>query len=437
MITAVLLLSVSTIAFAKSGHDKKHHDNQSVKKQEQQYKVTKKSENKAKKLQEKKTEELKKAELKKQQELKKQEKKQEEMKKASEKNQRIRAKKQDFKINGSPVIKYGRYKLPIRPIIMGMGAAVAFDKDTAVLTVTKGTTVIVINFKDKSVTINGVADTESGIFTAKNDKKMTVLIKYIAKALGIRTECGKDKITVEVPGLDFPTNISINTVGSVVTANTINTTTQYITAAATIISGQAAGGKAELYVGSKLVAVDHAIAASDSAVTFTTSDGTPTNEELRALIPHSGVVKVKLYNANNQYVYSKELNPKLIVDYKVPTVTSITSAVCDVTGSAITLNVTDAGKEGDKVDVTKLSLHDTASGNTYQLTSDALTGSTGVVNDEDEIVVTLGSADKLALADLGDTVTLNIAEGSLLFDAAGNTSIAFAEVKDIPVTVVK
>jgi type II secretory pathway pseudopilin PulG len=34
----------------------------------------------------------------------------------------VKVTKQSFKIAGSPVIKYGKYKLPIRPITKGMGA---------------------------------------------------------------------------------------------------------------------------------------------------------------------------------------------------------------------------------------------------------------------------------------------------------------------------
>lgn len=108
----------------------------------------------------------------------------------------LKASKQTFKIKGSPVIKYGKYKLPIRPITKGIGADVKFDKATGVLTVVKGTTTIVINFKDKTVTVNGVADTDTGIFKARNSKKTTVLIKYIANTLGVRVTVDKDKVTV-------------------------------------------------------------------------------------------------------------------------------------------------------------------------------------------------------------------------------------------------
>jgi len=354
----------------------------------------------------------------------------------AKKNVRIKEKKQSFKISASHVIKYGKYKLPISPITKGMGATVDFDKETAVLTVTKGTTTIVFNFKEKTVTVNGVVDTKSGLFKAKNNKKMTVLIKYIANKLGVRVKADGDNITTEIPGLDLPTGITVTPVGSTVVANTINSTTLYMTATANIIAGQATGGKAELYVGSKLVATDTTIAAVDTIVTFTTADETPINAELQALITEGGKVTVKLYNAEQQSVTSAVANPMLNVDYVAPTLTGITSATYSVSGSAITVVVSGAGIVNDKVDVTKISLYDSALGTTYQLTNEQGTGSIGAVSNENQLTIKLGTVDKLALAGFGGTtVYLNIAAGSILSDKAGNASPVLAQVQNIPVTI--
>ncbi|MDF2590045.1 MAG: S-layer protein [Anaerocolumna sp.] len=356
--------------------------------------------------------------------------------KSSKKNVRIKEKKQSFKISGSPVIKYGKYKLPIKPITKGMGATVDFDKEKAILTVTKGTTTIVINFKEKTVLVNGVADTKSGIFTAKNDKKMNVLIKYIANKLGVRVNVSGDNITTEIPGLDLPTTVTVTPVGTNVVANTLNSTTLYFTATANVKAGQATGGKAELYVGSKLVATDDSISATDTTVTFTTADETPTNAELQALIPVGGQVTVKLYNAEQQSVISAVANPILKADYVAPSLTGITSAVYSVTGSAITLNVSGAGAVNDKVDVTKVSVTDTVSGITYQLTNTAGTGSVGIVTSDSKLTITLGSADKLALAGMkSQALVVNVAAGSLLSDIAGNTSTINTEFKNLPITI--
>jgi hypothetical protein len=355
----------------------------------------------------------------------------------TQKNARIKAKKVSFKLNGTPVIKYGSYKLPISPITKGMGATVEFDKATGVLTVTKGTNKIVIDFKNKTAAVNGTVDTKASIFSAKKNKKTTVLIKYIADKLGVRTTFDKDKVTVEVPGLDLPTNVTVSPAGTNVVANTLNSTTLYMTATANIKAGQATGGKAELYVGSKLVATDAEITATDTSVFFTTSDTTPTNEELKAIIPTGGVVTVKLYNAANNSVISTVANPTLVTDYAAPSVTAINSAVYSVSGSSIVVNVTGASAVGDKVDVTKISLYDAALGRSYQLTNAADTGSKGTVSSDSMLTITLGTADKLGLTGFGtSTVVLTVAAGSILTDEAGNVSSVTAASQVIPVTVI-
>jgi hypothetical protein len=346
---------------------------------------------------------------------------------------RIKEKKQSFKLDGSPVIKYGKYKIPLSPISKGMGATTTYDKATAVLTIKKDTTTIVIDFKNKTVTVNGIADTTSGIFTAKNDKKMTVLVKYIAKVLGVRVSVDKDKVVVTVPGLDYPANVTVTPVGGTVVANALNNTNLALTAAATIKAGQAT--KAELYVGTKLVATDATIAATDTVVTFTTADDTPINTELQTAVPTGGVVTVRLYNASNVYVISKTANPTLIVDYVAPTVATVISAAYSVSGSAITVTLTGASAVGDKVDVTKVSFYDSALARTYQLTNTTSTGSTGVVVDANTLIITLGSADRIGLTGFGlSSMFMNIAAGSLLSDATGNVSIAGAALA-VPVVV--
>lgn len=444
IITAMLVLSLSSVALAKPNHEKKQHGHQN--KQEQRSKgknsIENENENEDSQDQEVTAAESRNGDKHFDKDTKDNEndneKDEEKDNQKQEKNHEKKSKsiKQEFKINGSPVIKYGRYKLPIRPITQGMGATVTFDETTAVLTVAKGATTIVINFNLETVTVNGINDPNSGIFTVENNKKSIVLIKYIAKTLGVRANCNDDKVTVEVPGLDSPTNITVTPIGTNTVANTINRTTTAVTGSAIITPNQATGGRAELYVGNKLIATDNVITATDSTVTFTTSSST--NVELQTMIPNGGVISVKLYNANNEYVISKDFNLKLIVDYSAPMVAAFNSAVCNVTGSAITINVSGAGAVGDKVDVTKISLYDTSSGRYYQLTNTPGIGSTGVVVDKNTIVITLGSADKLALAGIGNTtVFLNIAQGSLLYDSAGNTSLGFASIMNIPVIVIR
>lgn len=355
-----------------------------------------------------------------------------------EEKDKSKDKEQEFKTKDSPVFQYGNYKLPIAPITKGMGATVSFDKNTAVLTVTKDAIKIEINFKEKSVYVNGVKDNNSGIFSAKKEKKMVVIIKYIAEIFGIRCDIDDDDIIIEVPDLDAPTNITIAPMGGTVATNTLNSTTLYMTASAKITAGKATGGRAELYVGNKLVAVDNSIGSTDTNVTFTTSDGTPTNSELQSIVPSGGSVSVKLYNAYNNSVTSTSGNPTLNVDYVAPSLASITSVIYNVPNNQLYLIVTGAGSVGDKVDVSKLTLYDSNLGRSYQLSNNPTTGSTGTVISSTSILVNLGTVDKVNLSGFGTTtVYLTVASGALLSDAAGNISSNVTSSQSIAVTVVK
>jgi hypothetical protein len=266
---------------------------------------------------------------------------------------------------------------------------------------------------------------------------MTVLIKYIAQLLGIRTDVDDDEVIVEVPGLNAPTNVTVTPAGAVVIPNALNSTTTHLTAVANIIAGQAAGGKAELYIGSRLVAIDADINAADTKVTFTTSDGSPANTELQAAVPAGGLVTVMLYNAAGISVTSVSKNPVLIVDYAAPTLTGITSAVYNAAGKYLYMNVTGAGAINDAVDVTKISLTDASLGKTYNLTNAPTTGSKGIVSNTGILYINVGSFDKASLTGFGGPdVTLNVAAGAFLKDTAGNAINIISAIPNIPVSVI-
>ena len=340
----------------------------------------------------------------------------------------------EYKLDEYPVIKYGKYQIPLFVITKGMGATVTFDKNTAVLTVVKSTITIVIDFKNKTVMVNGVADSNSGIFTTKNKVKTNVLLKYIAKTLITKITIGGNDITV-APGLNAPTDIMITPIGSVVRTNSLNSTSTYMTVTARITQGQATGGRAELYVGSKLVATDNSIGAGDKYVTFSTSDNSPTNAELQAAVPVGGVVTIRLYNANNNCSVSSAANPTLVVDYIAPTVGSIYKADYEVVNGKLIITVANAGAIGDMIDVTKISLIDTALGRTYQLTNGSGIGSSGRVSSPNTLDISVSSYDKLGLTGFGSELYLSVATGSLLYDAAGNNSVSNVASQMIPVTV--
>ncbi|MDF2514044.1 MAG: S-layer protein, partial [Herbinix sp.] len=220
--------------------------------------------------------------------------------------------------------------------------------------------------------------------------------------------------------------------------NTLNASTIFMNASAKIIPGQATGGRAELYVGSVLVAFDNSISATDDYVTFTTSENAPTNAKLQAAVPVGGVVTVKLYSADGKTATSAVGNPNLTVDYIAPTLTGITSAIYDRKNNLVYLNVTGAGAVGDVFDVTKLVFYDASTNRSYQLSNASGSGSKGAVNNPYTVTVNLGITDRFGLYGFGETaVYLNVSGGALLKDAAGNEAIYYPTTAQIPVTVIK
>ncbi len=336
--------------------------------------------------------------------------------------------KSSYRYDYGTCIKYGRNKLSLSVITKGMGAKAEYSKKKSVLTVSKDSSTIVIDFKNKTVTVNSIADPASGIFEAGNDKKMKAVIQYVAKVLGIEVSCSKDKVTVAVPKLDAPTGVKVKAVGGTIVANTLNSTNTALTASAAIKAGQAAGGKAELYVGDKLVAVDTEILEKDTQVTFSTAAAAPTNIQLQALVNKGGKVTVKLYNANGKTAVSKASCSKLAVDYKAPAVTSVSGAALNLQAGTIEIYVNGEVSKGDKADVTLISLYDYTLNKEYKLTDTKLTdtyksGSYATVKESGKITICLGKADISGLAGFGTgKVRLTVAAGSLLTDAAGNAS---------------
>ena len=129
---------------------------------------------------------------------------------------------------------------------------------------------------------------------------------------------GNPTLTVHYSAADAPTAVTLTPVGGTVVANALNATNTHLTAQATITAGQASGGSAVLKIGGVIVATDNTILAGDSIVTFTTSDGTPTNAELQAAIAAGGVATVTLIDVNGNTSTGSVANPTLLVDYIAP-----------------------------------------------------------------------------------------------------------------------
>ena len=137
-------------------------------------------------------------------------------------------------------------------------------------------------------------------------------------------------IVVDKTPPSTPTSVSVTPVGGTVVANSLNKSNTNLTASASIIAADATGGKAELYLGSTLLATDNTINDSDTQVTFDLGLTLPAN--LQAAIPAGGVISVKLYDgAGNSSVSSG--NPTLEVDYVTLLPEAPTAAVNPITGS--------------------------------------------------------------------------------------------------------
>jgi hypothetical protein len=131
------------------------------------------------------------------------------------------------------------------------------------------------------------------------------------------------------------TSIVLTPVGGTLRSNTLNTTNTHLTASASITAGESTGGSAVLKVGGVAVATDSNILVGDTSVTFTTSDGTPINSELRSLITSGGLVTVELSDAAGNKSISSISNPTLLVDYASPTVINNSGTYTNSTNTLI------------------------------------------------------------------------------------------------------
>jgi hypothetical protein len=201
--------------------------------------------------------------------------------------------------------------------------------------------------------------------------------------------------------IDAPTAITLTASGGDVVANTLNNTNTTIDFAATVTAGEATGGKAEFYVNGVLIGTDTNIAAGDTSVSFSTSDGTPTSAELQTAIAAGGVVSVKLYDAAGNSISST--GPTLVRDVSAPTPTLLSSGVLSNTGNA--------------------SVQSSETGTAYLVRSDIL------VNSLADIALVADSAFNsvaVTTANAGAIISLNgLGDGQYVLyvaDAAGNLS---------------
>lgn len=119
-----------------------------------------------------------------------------------------------------PVIKQGGVLIPVYAITKSYGAEVTYDAASHEVTITKGSTVIVINMDKKAALVNG---TEFKLTSEDKDSSgMIVPLDFIAEKLGITTATGTGDGTTTGT---TTTGTDSGTTGTGTTGTTSGTTT--------------------------------------------------------------------------------------------------------------------------------------------------------------------------------------------------------------------
>lgn len=197
-------------------------------------------------------------------------------------------------------------------------SAVAGDTLELLLNGSAFTTPVAHVLSAAEITAGSTVLTASGTAGWGADGSKTITARVTDVAGNVGATGGSLSVTLDTTAPTAPTSVITTPVGGTVVANTLNNTNTHLTAQATITAGQATGGSAVLKIGGVTVATDNTILAGDTIVTFTTSDGTPTNAELQAAIAAGGVATVMLIDANGNTSTSSVANPTLLVDYIAP-----------------------------------------------------------------------------------------------------------------------
>jgi hypothetical protein len=252
---------------------------------------------------------------------------------------------------------------------------------------------------DGSVTFDAGFNTTAALQAAITGGGVVTVKLYDAAGNTATSSVANPTLVVDYAAPDNPTGVAVSASGGNVVPDLLNGTNTNLTGAALITAGQATGGKAELYVGSKLVATDNTIGAGDTSVAF--SVGTFTAGGLQAIVTGGGVVTARLYDAAGNFSTSAVGNPSLAVDYTAPTVASIkrqSPTAQEIGVSAVTFRVTfsELVQGVDAEDFTLL----TTSGSTTAAI-DSVTEVTGIGNAYDVVVNTIAGAGTLRLDLIG------------------------------------
>jgi len=111
---------------------------------------------------------------------------------------------EEIDLKDSPVIKYGNYQLPVKPISKGLKAELSYNAKTNVITISKDGMTVVIDLRNKKVTLNG-SEIETDLFKNSKNDKTIVLIKFIASILGCKVNPDDDNGTIIIEDENYIT----------------------------------------------------------------------------------------------------------------------------------------------------------------------------------------------------------------------------------------
>jgi hypothetical protein len=135
-----------------------------------------------------------------------------------------------FKFDTPPVIKGGRTLIPVRAITEGFGADLVYNKDTQVVTITKGDTVIELTLGSMTAVVNGEEvqmDTKANIVNSRT----YVPLRFVLETFKLNVEWDQDTETVEINDgtTDTTTDGAINVPEGTNTDETTTTTSEAVT----------------------------------------------------------------------------------------------------------------------------------------------------------------------------------------------------------------
>ena len=207
--------------------------------------------------------------------------------------------------------------------VSGVSLLYTYDASTHVLSL-KSTTSTPFTAAQVQSVLRDLAwvNTQDEASLAQTDRTFTVHYLDAYQNVG-----NSSTITVQVDTVKPTTltGITLTPTGGTVVDNTVNTTTTNLSLSATIDGAQAAGGKAEFYVGGHLVGTDTDIGSSDTTVTYST--GTSDASALQTAVTQGGAVEVRLYDRHGNHL--DITGPTLTYDLVKPRITSISTTQTD------------------------------------------------------------------------------------------------------------